>query len=140
MEVGMSIVWDLRHAFRTLAKSPGVASVCVLSLGLGIGVNVVLFMALSRIFLFAPSVVEPGRFVRVEPGNSNQFSHLNYRDLRDSKIFEGTVGFRRVVLNFRSGDDFERANGLAVTADFFQETGVRAEFGRTFTAQESAPE
>ena len=39
-----------------------------------------------------PTMVNRDRVVGVEPGNSNQFSYLNYRDLRDSGIFEMLAG------------------------------------------------
>ena len=78
--------------------------------------------------------------VGVEPGNSNQFSFLNYRDLRDSRIFADVVGSRLTVLNLRSRDNVERVNGLAVTANFFDGLGVGAGIGRVFTRDEAAPE
>ena len=78
--------------------------------------------------------------VGVEPGNSNQFSFLNYRDLRDSQIFAEVVGSRVTILNLRSRDNVERVNGLAVTANFFDGLGVGAGFGRVFTRDEARPE
>jgi predicted permease len=85
-------------------------------------------------------MTDPARVVDVEPGNSDQFSFLNYRDLRDSHIFSDVIGSRIAVLNLRSGDNLERVNALAVTANFFEGLGVGARFGRIFTANEAAPE
>jgi len=135
-----NLAWDFRHASRTLAKCPGLVLVSAVSLGLGAGVNLVLFMVLSSILLFKPTLTDLDRFVGVEPGNSNQLSYLNYRDLRDSGIFEEVIGFRHAQLNLRTNDNFERTNGLAVTANFFQAAGVNPRLGRVFTAEEAATE
>src|SRR5882672_8541121 len=140
MRVVEHAVRDLALAWRSLRRSPSLVFVCTLSLGFGIGVNTKLFGALTAIFLRDPTMTDPARVVDVEPGNSDQFSFLNYRDLRDSHIFSDVIGSRIAVLNLRSGDNLERVNALAVTANFFEGLGVGARFGRIFTANEAAPE
>jgi predicted permease len=131
---------DLIHAGRSLRRSPGLVVVSVLSLGIGIGVNTMLFSALRAILLYQPTVTDSARRVWVEPGNSNQFSFLNFRDLRSSGIFADVVGYRSASLALRSGDAVERVTGLGVTANFFQGLGIGAALGRTFTSEESEPE
>ena len=131
---------DLIYAWRSLRRSPVLVLVATLSLGLGIGVNTTLLGALSAIFLRVPTMMDSAGVVGVEPGNSNQFSFLNYRDLRDSQIFAEVVGSRVTVLNLRSRDNVERINGLAVTANFFDGLGVGAGIGRVFTRDEARPE
>jgi predicted permease len=131
---------DLVYAWRSLRRSPVLVLVATLSLGLGIGVNTALLGALSAIFLRAPTMVDPAGVVGIEPGNSNQFSYLNYRDLQDSRIFADVVGSRTTMLNLRTGDNVERVNGLAVTANFFEGLGVGAGLGRVFTRAEARPE
>jgi predicted permease len=131
---------DVIYAWRSLRRSPVLVLVATLSLGLGIGVNTTLFGALSAIFLRVPTMTDPAGVVAVEPGNGNQFSFLNYRDLRDSQIFTDVVGSRLTVLNLRSQEHVERVNGLAVTANFFEGLGIGAGLGRVFTHDEAAPE
>jgi predicted permease len=131
---------DLLYAGRSLRRSPVLVVVATLSLGLGIGVNTALLGTLSAIFLRPPTMVDPARVVRIEPGNSNQFSFLNYRDLQDSRILVDVVGSRTAMLNLRTGDTVERINGLAVTANFFEALGVGAGLGRVFTRDEALPE
>jgi predicted permease len=135
-----SMLQDVRRAARVLFGSPGLVVVSVLSLGLGLGVNLTLFTAVRGIFFHTPSIADPHRVVGVEPGNSNQFSYLNFRDLQESGIFESVAGFRRVTLNLRGRDQVERVSGLAVTANFFEMLGVRPAIGRPFTAAEAAAE
>jgi macrolide transport system ATP-binding/permease protein len=135
-----SLLQDLRRGARGLRASPGLLIVSVLSLGLGLGVNLTLFTAIRAVFFYMPTVANPDRVVGVEPGNSNQFSYLNYRDLQESDIFESVVGFRRVQLNLRGNDEVERINGLAVTANFFEMAGADAAAGRLFFAAEAGAE
>ena len=131
---------DLRRASRVLAASPGLVIVSVLSLGLGLGVNLTVFSAVRTLLFHVPTIAAPDRVVGVEPGNSNQFSYLNFRDLQQSNTFESVAGYRRVSLNWRGRDRVERVNGLAVTANFFDMLGVGTAVGRPFTAAEAAAE
>src|SRR5688572_2711428 len=141
MDVRMgNFLWDLREAFRGLRKAPGLVAICVLSLGLGVGVNLTLFSWLSAMFFDRPTIAEPHEVVGIEPGNSNQFSYLNYRDLERAGIFESVFGSRRTELSLRTGDTTQRVPGLAVTGNFFDGLGVPARYGRVFTGTEAAVE
>ncbi len=135
-----SLIWDLREAARGLQKSPGLVAVCLLSLGLGIGVNLTLFSWLSAMFFAQPTMARPIEVVGIEPGNSNQLSYLNYRDLKESAMFESVVGYRRTQLSLRAGDANRPVSGLAVTGNFFDGLGIQAQFGRVFTDTEASPE
>jgi predicted permease len=135
-----SLMSDIRHALRAFRASPGIVAISILSLGFGVGVNLALFAGLRSAFFYEPTVAESARVVAVRPGNSNQFSYLNYRDLRDSRVFESVAGSRRVTLTWRSGAVPESLNGLAVTANFLDFIGVRPAAGRFFTEAEAIPE
>lgn len=135
-----NFVWDLREAFRGLRKAPGLVVISVLSLGLGVAVNLMLFSSLSAIFFDQPTIARPHEVVGIEPGNSNQLSYLNYRDLHESGIFESVFGHRRTELSLRTGEITQRVSGLAVTGNFFEGLGVPAQFGRVFTHAEASPE
>ena len=131
---------DLRGALRLLRTSPGLVLVSVLSLGLGLGVNLTLFTAIRAVFFREPTIADRERVVGVQPGNSNQFSYLNYRDLRDSGIFETVAGYRQVRLNLRTGDEAEPVDGLVVTPSFFEALRIPLALGRAFGAAEAASE
>jgi len=135
-----NFLWDMREAFRGLRKAPALAAICVLSLGLGVGVNLTLFSWLSAMFFDQPTIARPNEVVGLEPANSNQLSYLNYRDLKDAAIFESVFGYRRTELSLRTGEMTQSVPGLAVSGNFFDGLGVRAQFGRTFTNAEAAPE
>ena len=135
-----SFASDTRQAIRSLRASPGLVATSVLSLGLGLGVNLALFTAIGAVFFYEPTIADRARVVAVEPGNSNQFSYLNYRDLLDSGVFESVAGYRRVQLNLRADAAPERIDGVAVTPNFFEFIGVPPVLGRPFSATEAAPE
>jgi len=130
----------MRHAIRSLSRSPGLVLVSVLSLGLGLGVNLAVFTAIEAVFFYQPTLADPSRVYAVQPGNSNQFSYLNYRDLLDSGIVETAAGSRGVTLNLRTGTETERVGALAVTANFFEFVGIPVALGRSFTGAEATPE
>src|SRR5688572_9842481 len=135
-----NFVWDLREAFRGLRKAPALLCICVLSLGLGVGVNLTLFSWLSAMFFDQPTIARPGEVVGIEPGNSNQFSYLNYRDLKDARVFDSVFGYRRTELSLRTGEMTQPVSGLAVSGNFFEGLGVGAQVGRVFTDAEASPE
>ena len=85
---------DISRGLRGLRGSPGLVAVSAASLGLGIGVKSLLYMGVSTIFFHQPTIARADRVVGVEPGNANQFSYPNYRDLQGVNNFDGVVGFR----------------------------------------------
>src|ERR1017187_5995215 len=85
----MSLIQDLSYAARSLRKTPGLVAVVVVTLALGIGVNTTLFNLLNSIVLAPPTAVEPDRLVRIEPGNGNHISYLNFRDMGRDSAFAG---------------------------------------------------
>src|SRR2546427_10051552 len=60
---------DLRFAFRQLLKSPGFATVAVLSLALGIGVNVAGFSTANAGLWRPPNLPEPNQLVQLGEGD-----------------------------------------------------------------------
>jgi len=136
----MAIREDLIYAARSLRKTPGLVSVIVLTLALGIGVNTTAFNLLNLLVLAPPSAKEPGRLLRIEPGNSNLISYLNFRDLSGSGAFAGMALESATNLNWRNGDSVEPVRAMVLSANFFSVAGTSAWLGRAFTAEEAAPE
>jgi predicted permease len=131
---------DIRHSGRSLRRSPGLVIVSALSLGLGIGLNAILFMGISTVYGYEPTMTQPQRMVGVEPGYANQFSYPDYQDLKSSGIFADAVGFRTGGLNMGSAGRLTPVTLLVVTANYFEALGVRAHLGRMFSATEATPE
>ncbi len=130
---------DAHYGARNLLRTPGVLLVLVSCLTLGIGVNTALFTLFDGTILQGPSAREAERLVQIEPGNGDQISYLNYRDLRGIPSFDDLAISAGVALNVRRGDRLEQLSGLQVSGNFFQILGVDAAFGRTFNAEEADP-
>jgi putative ABC transport system permease protein len=134
LPVWLGSLWqDVRHGARGLRRSPSLVAVSALSLGLGIGLNVILYAALQRVIGHEPTMAEANRLVGVEPGNANQFSYLDYKELLRTAIFADALGFRTARLNLGVAPDVRRRNVLLVTANFFDVLGVQPGMGRLFS-------
>jgi putative ABC transport system permease protein len=136
---GFTIMRDFRHAARMLTKSPTLVLVATLSLGLGVGVNTTLYSVFRTLFMQPPTAIAPERLVRIEPGNSNQISYLNFRDLLPGTTLEDLAAYAMTRLNLRSGDDVEKITGMMVSETFFGLLGVQPSVGRTFSSLEEEP-
>ncbi len=96
---------DLRHAWRTITRMPGLATVVVLSLGVGIGVNTAVFSWIqATVTRPLPGVQRATDFHLVEPrtesGSYPGASWLKYRDLRErTRTFRDLLAYRSVPLN-----------------------------------------
>jgi len=136
----MGIRNDLIYAARSLRKTPGLVSVIVVTLALGIGINTTAFNLLNLLVLAPPSGKEPDRLLRIEPGNSNLISYLNFRDMPVSSAFSGMALESATNLNWHSSDVVEPVRAMVLSANFFSISGTSAWLGRAFTAEEAAPE
>ena len=138
---------DIKLAFRTLAKSPFVTAIAVLSLALGIGANAAIYSLFDQMLLEALPVRAPDELVNLEsagpkPGSqsSNQaggtesiFSYPMYRDLEERQTsFTGLAGHRAFSANLALGDRTMDGEGMLVSGSYFPVLGVRPALGRLF--------
>jgi len=134
----------MKHAFRSLLKSPGFTVVALLTLALGIGVNSSAFSVVNAL-LFAtpyPADAQLVRLYRTSP-QSPRWPHsvANFLDHRaHNTVFERVAAASWSSLNLAEpGEPAERLRSLSVTADFFPLLGVAPEIGRWFNATEDQP-
>src|ERR1700688_2118751 len=88
-----ALIQDVRYAWRTLAKSPGFATVALLTLALGIGANTAIFSFVDGVLLKPLPYPDSDRIVRVleKPphGERNGISTLNFLDWQhDNAVFD----------------------------------------------------
>jgi macrolide transport system ATP-binding/permease protein len=146
-------VQDLRHAWRTLARSPWFTFVAVATLALGVGVNTTLFSAYDAVALKQLPVADASRVVRLmrtleshiigEPQYA--FSYPEYVNLRDRQnAFQSVVAASwpvRVLVSDAGetgggSTQFKTAQAQIVSGNYFAALGINATLGRVFGANE----
>jgi len=140
----MNGIWrDIRHAVRSLRKTPGFLAIVVLTLGLGIGANAAIFSLMDQILLRPLAVHDPGSLVLLDgPGafmgrtmNAMTFSYPMYKDFRDrNEVFTGVLARFPLAVTAVWRGASERADGDLVSGNYFEVLGVQPALGRLFNA------
>jgi putative ABC transport system permease protein len=137
---------DVRHAIRTLRKSPGFAIVVVLSLALGIGANSAIFQLFDAVRLRTIPVKDPQQLAIVQLADrtgwrgsqASEYPTLTnplWEKIRDSQgAFSGMLAWANNGFNLATGGESRPARGLFVSGDLFPVLGVQPMMGRVFTA------
>ncbi len=136
---------DLRHALRTLLRTPFVTGVAVLSLALGIGANAAIFSLFDQLLRAALPVHEPEGLVNLgapgpksgsiscnNAGSCNDvFSYPMYRDLeREQTVFTGLAAHRSFGANLAFRGQTLSGSGMLVSGSYFPVLGLRPALGR----------
>ena len=132
---------DLRYAVRSLARSPGLTAIIIVTLGLGVGANTAIFSVVSGVLLEPLPYGEPDRLVTVWENNlthvstMGQVSPPNFADwLEQNRTYEAMA-----AAHYWSGaiDGDEGASGMlgaVVTDNMFSDVlRVSPHIGRLFT-------
>lgn len=129
---------DLRYARRTLARSPGFTLTAVAVMAIGIGVNVAAFALFNMVALEPLPVRDPGSLVRLQrrspeiiTGEMPYAMAMFYRDHAKKLSSLLTMMGARLSLE----DDLEPVKANFVSANFFQELGATAPYGRLLAPQ-----
>lgn len=138
---------DFKYAWRRLRRSPGFATVAVLTLALGIGANTAIFTLIQQV-MFNPLPVAHANELYSLGDNKNGccwgglqddfsvYSYPLYQYLRDhTPEFSDLAGFMAgpITLGVRRPDQNESAQffrGEFVTGNYFRVLGVEARAGR----------
>jgi predicted permease len=127
---------DLRHAARSVARMPVLATVVVVSLAIGIGVNAAIFSWIQGlVFKPLPGVRDAASFQLIEP-RSDIGSHVGtswpeYRDLRERLTsFREILAYRMVPLTIGASPNTFRAYGQLVSGNYFSALGLEPSLGR----------
>jgi putative ABC transport system permease protein len=141
---------DLKHALRSLLRTPGFTTAAVLTLALGIGANVAVFtMAYSAI---AKPLPFPDAERLVWIGNDDVKNGINdtslrmsqYLDWRDNAtVFERLAAwhgfFGHLSFNLTGVAEPERLTGIEVSPSLFDLLGTTPAAGRVFRSDEDLP-
>ena len=140
-----AFVQDVRYALRWLLRSPGFATVAILSLGVGIGCNTAIFAVVDALLLRPLPVREPARLVDLYTSGADGDTYstnslpdiLDYRQQKD--VFEDVVGYSPMFAGVSRGDRARLVLGEVVTGNYFTTLGVPAQLGRTLLPDDDAP-
>jgi putative ABC transport system permease protein len=144
----METLWqDVRFAFRSIRKNPGVTAVAVVSLALGVGANTTIFTLLNAAFLTPLPVERPSELVAIYTtdktnigglGNLQPMSYRNLKDMAERSEYLPEIAaytFSRPV-SVIIGPSPQQAFAELVTGNYFSVLGVKAARGRVFGADE----
>jgi putative ABC transport system permease protein len=139
-----SLLYDFRHAIRTLRHHPGFCAVVVLTLGLGIGVNTATFSIVNAVLIRPLGFTDPDRLVALHEGLPDgahaPFSPPDFLDLeRDRRSFDGVGTYLSVPFELSGRGEPMRVDAAKVSAPLFPLLGVAPAVGRGFTADEDRP-
>ena len=134
---------DLRHAFRTLARKPGITALAVVSLALGIGVNSSIFSIVNAVLLRDLPIVAPEQVVEVYTSDSGGYpyatsSYPDFKDLQEqtAEVFTQLAAYNLTIVTWDDGTDTELLFGEEVSASFFELMGLPPAIGRAFQPEE----
>lgn len=157
MELGFSLLQDLRYGLRLLAKERGLTTIAVLTLGLGIGANCAIFSIVDAIALRSLPVQDPQHLAVLRWSANRRPQHIHgmssygdtkenfrdanptgssfprpfYEEVKRSGQFSDVAGFAgegTVALSDNGPATSARAQD--VTGNYFSVLGIRPAAGR----------
>jgi len=135
----------MKHALRSLLKSPGFTAIALLTLALGIGMNTAMFSMLNGFLLRPLSYPHAEQLFRLDRATSQRplgdHAIANILDLaRDSAGFAQLATYRYWGFTLTAPrQPADMPFSLRVTGNYFDVLGVKPEFGRNFLPDEDAP-
>ena len=141
-----SILQDIRYAVRALRKSPGLALLAVLCMGLGIGsVTAMYSTAVAFTFRPLPQVHDASRVVHVweapaaSPNRSSNLSPAALRDAQALSAFSGVLGVRFWTANITGVDLPEQVRGARMTFNSLRVLERKPILGHDLSEGDDAP-
>ncbi len=142
----ISSPWEeLRHACRSLRRTPGFTIIATVTLAIGIGATTAIFSLVDAVLLRPLPYQDPSRlvFISVDPNSpTGGIYESNYAALAsDTRVFDGVAryyrnsGWSRVTL---TGREPESVQGAFVSANVFSVMGVAPAIGRALTDGDEA--
>ncbi len=137
---------DLRHGLRLLRRSPGFASIAIVTIALGIGATSAIFSVINAVALKPLPYPNSERLMYI----TSQFTKLNfekfwisppeYLELRErAKSYTDVAAYTTQALNVSEGSRPERVNAVYATSNMFDVLGVRPRLGSPFSPEQDRP-
>ena len=137
------IATDLRHAMRTLRRSPGFATAAILCLALGTGATATVFAVVNALLFRPLPVAHPDNLVMIASlssgvGLPGDMAYLNYLDIRSLRtVVSDAAAWNFDGVSVRIGEETNLRQVTAVSDNYWAMLGVRPILGRAFTPQEA---
>jgi putative ABC transport system permease protein len=143
----LTLLQDLRHGLRLLAKSPGFTAVAVAALAIGIGANTAIFSVVNTLLLQPLPYHDADRLAVVWEHNlprdrkTNVVGPANFLHWREmNQVFEDLAAVSMTYsVTVAGGSEPEELQAQSISAELFQILGVQPARGRSFTAAENVP-
>jgi putative ABC transport system permease protein len=141
-----AMLFDLRHALRTLLKAPVFTTVTIVTLALGIGANSAMFSLVNAALLRPLGYVDSERLVLMYEGIPQAGlpklpgSAPDIIDMRQyQRSFSRLAAFTEQTMELSGVGQPERLTAVRVEPDIFPMLGIEPIVGRTFAAEEDRP-
>jgi predicted permease len=138
-----TLIQDVRYGLRQLRRSPGFATIAILTLALGIGANTAIFSVVNTVLLRPLPYRDDGRLVMVwgydrpHGYNTDAVSPPDFRDWQaQNRVFESMAGSTDVMYTLTGAGDPAPITAYEFSAEYFRLLGVPPLIGRTFAPEE----
>src|SRR5688572_18846649 len=140
-----NVLADVRHALRSLQRSPGFAAVAIIALAVGIGGNTAIFSVVDATRAQAIPYKDSERLVilvgNVDRGGAVERRGASYPDFLDGRAqaarsFEDLAAVDPQMMTLGGIEEPERIETEFVSASFFSLLGATPALGRTFREDE----
>jgi putative ABC transport system permease protein len=139
---------ELRYGARSLLKQPGFSLIAALTLAIGIGSTSAVFSLIQGVLLTPPPYDQPARLVLISSARNDgqplarppawpAAQWLEWQ--KEAKSLESIAGYGWTFNFLVSNDGSESFEGMAVTREYFQVTGLKPLHGRVFQESDTAP-
>src|SRR6187399_1864054 len=135
---------DLRHAARSLRRTPGFAVVTIATLALAIGANAAIFSVVDAVLIRPLPYAHPDRLLFLAatapgselPGEFGLFDEgvIHYRE--QSRLIEDLAVYNSFTNTLRVGDRVERVRMSAPSHTLFSTLGATPVLGRLPVAED----
>ena len=142
----LEVLWqDIRYSTRLLMKTPGFATIAVLTLALGIGANTAIFSVVNTVLLRQLPYRDPGHLVWATNFVPSQRQNLVIADQyagwrSQSTLFQGIAAYSASAEYTLTGVQTpQRLRAGRTTASFLEVLGIVPQLGRNFLPEEDRP-